>query len=760
MNRSFYPDSVFVYAYLALQEAQRIRYKQGVAGAYHILSVGYRYQNPIDSAIFSIQQARLYYQQDSCLKAEFWALRLLSEYYLIKSDYAEAFSTYIESLRLSEQHHDLYEQASALLRIAKLLSHQDILENVAQQVQKAIKVFTQIDSLKDALQAYLFMLQHCIQKDTLSLNFWINETKNFFTSYKSEFTIGKQAEYYITFAQIFQKIGQSDSAQFYYSQAEKLLDTLQPSTDYSIYALLESASFLSFSLMQEKKSFEYLYKRLKIALFLGERNQIAISYKLLGNAYAKKRQDKQALFYYDSALFIFLNLKNSEESYNVYHAIGQIYESQENYPKACFYYEKSVNHALKTTNKYRIRKAYRTYHRCLYKAKQYEKAYLIAVELERIREEMFDNNQTAQTKIRAIQLELEKKENALALFQKETQIKELKANERFQWISTVLGILLLVSIFGGVIFYHYKKLKAAYEILESKQKEILSQNEELQIQHEQISAQKLEIEQKNQKIGSQFRHLKKAQRIIRRQHRRLQEYNANLEKIVELRTEQLTKLNHKLGEYANRITNFSFLTAHNLRAPIARILGLSYLFHKEKENASQVQQIIQSINKEAYNADSVLHNMMTVLNMKELSIQLENLKSIKLSDALQEAILKSKVSEISIHPSLYFQVLADFEILVDIFRTLLQYSATFRMDMNLADVVIEASYLPNHGKVVLSYKDARIQFYSASSQNQIDGLELPLYITKIQVEALQGNVEFNTKEDSFCALLSFRAPLT
>jgi len=292
--------------------------------------------------------------------------------------------------------------------------------------------------------------------------------------------------------------------------------------------------------------------------------------------------------------------------------------------------------------------------------------------------------------------------------------------------------------------------------LEKQQKEILTQNEELHAQHEQISYQNHQIEQKRLELSNQYEILRNAQLIIRRQHKKLKKYSLNLEEIVKQRTLQLTQANKELNEYANRITNFSFLTAHDLRAPIARIMGLSYLFTKDKDNIPQISDIIQTISKEAYDADSVLHNMMTILNMRELLLSIDCLIPVQLKDALSNAIIKAKVTDVIIDSSLNFNVLALPNMLTDIFRTLLQHSAGFRKTLALPEVSIKASYQVEQQTVIISYTDPLMNINRNSYQNQIEGLELPLYLVKIQTEALQGKMELIIHTKDFQIDLMFK----
>jgi DNA-binding response OmpR family regulator len=112
-------------------------------------------------------------------------------------------------------------------------------------------------------------------------------------------------------------------------------------------------------------------------------------------------------------------------------------------------------------------------------------------------------------------------------------------------------------------------------------------NEELTTANEELNSSNESLAEKNMKIENL--------------HRQLVEVNENLEYTVELRTAALKHQNKHLEEYA-------FFTAHNLRAPLARILGLVHLLKKDfppneqklmlehlVKSSEELDQIIRSI---------------------------------------------------------------------------------------------------------------------------------------------------------------------
>lgn len=128
-----------------------------------------------------------------------------------------------------------------------------------------------------------------------------------------------------------------------------------------------------------------------------------------------------------------------------------------------------------------------------------------------------------------------------------------------------------------LVYQKTKELQAANE-------ELIASNEELTSQHDEINLQRKYVEELNNTIAKQ---------------------NQDLEQEVRLRT-------GKLIEYNQQLEQFAFITAHNLRAPVARILGLANVIELEKDEATKgllVEKIIHSCK----DLDAVIHDINTIL---------------------------------------------------------------------------------------------------------------------------------------------------
>ncbi|UII30829.1 hypothetical protein LVD17_21280 [Fulvivirga ulvae] len=172
-----------------------------------------------------------------------------------------------------------------------------------------------------------------------------------------------------------------------------------------------------------------------------------------------------------------------------------------------------------------------------------------------------------------VKLETEKRELENRLLEKQARIDEAII-EQHRYINIFVIIVLILVV--ATSLYIYKNLRVKQRLnfeLKEKQDEILQQSEELKAQAEELSAY-------NEKITN---------------------INDKLEEMVLERTSEVNKQNKRLMEYA-------YFNAHNLRGPVARILGLIYLLDKDfpedpyrdykkmlKEAGDELDQVVKEI---------------------------------------------------------------------------------------------------------------------------------------------------------------------
>jgi ligand-binding sensor domain-containing protein len=162
------------------------------------------------------------------------------------------------------------------------------------------------------------------------------------------------------------------------------------------------------------------------------------------------------------------------------------------------------------------------------------------------------------------------------------------------WFYIVVAVALASSVFAYVRLRTGAIRKRSAELrklVDERTREIAAQrdelatlNEELNTSQEEVLAQRDALVEKNNEV---------------------EKMNFNLEKMVAERTTTLEERNKQLAEYA-------FINAHQLRAPLASILGIIHLLRIETDEASQ-KKLFELLQASSDELDSVIRSMRKIL---------------------------------------------------------------------------------------------------------------------------------------------------
>ena len=158
-------------------------------------------------------------------------------------------------------------------------------------------------------------------------------------------------------------------------------------------------------------------------------------------------------------------------------------------------------------------------------------------------------------------------------------------------------------------------------------KEMAAQNEEVVSQSEQLAAQ-------HDALSFQNKQLFDAQKIIEDQNREIQRKNEELEMEIEKRTQELQNTNRELVLHNNQLEQFAFIAAHNLRAPLARILGLANVVDLSKTEADK-DIALKKLVTSTQDLDHVIRDLNLILNIQKHT---SNLVMVELTPAFTRVI--------------------------------------------------------------------------------------------------------------------------
>ena len=215
----------------------------------------------------------------------------------------------------------------------------------------------------------------------------------------------------------------------------------------------------------------------------------------------------------------------------------------------------------------------------------------------------------------------------------------------------------------------------------------------------------------------------------------------------------------ELSNNNSELTQFNYITTHNLRAPLTNLVSISNLINTDNIIDERTKKLIEAFRTSTYNLNTTMNDLMEILIIKEkpnLSTELlefdEILETVKSS--IEMKILKENVlikSDFTKVPKVSFSSIY----LESIFLNLLTNSIKYRHPDRQPIITIKSSKLAN-GKTKLVFTDNGIGMNMERVKNKIFGLYqrfhnnpdskgIGLYLVHSQITTLGGKITVNSQ---------------
>ena len=302
--------------------------------------------------------------------------------------------------------------------------------------------------------------------------------------------------------------------------------------------------------------------------------------------------------------------------------------------------------------------------------------------------------------------------------------------------------------------------------IQAQNEEIQAQNEEITLHNEQLELQRREIEAKHNELLLKNADLNHANIIIQKQKEIIEQSNQQLYAEVERQTVDLRNANTELIEHNNRLKQFSYIVSHNLRSPVARLLGLSSLLKSTDEQ--ERNKILGLMTTSTQELDQIIRDINLILEIDKLNTQALN--RLDIHDYLVRAIdlirpdIEITGSEIDIQlngiPLVPFLGPYMESILYNLISNAIKYRDPERKLM----IVIRGFEEQGFVKLEISdnglgidlqrFKQDLFKLYKRF-HTHVEGKGLGLYLVKSQLQALGGKLEVKSKVGEGTTFLIF-----
>jgi len=352
--------------------------------------------------------------------------------------------------------------------------------------------------------------------------------------------------------------------------------------------------------------------------------------------------------------------------------------------------------------------------------------------------------------------EIEQRDRNIRELQKDKQLAEDKislqeSRLRQQYMLLIGGLIgiALLTVLVLVYYRFYQRIKLLNVSITEKNTRIEAQSTRLQEVNTELNQLYREVSEQKEEIQSQANELAES-------HKSVSDINRDLERIVAEKTLELRNTNEELAKHNNELLQFSYTVSHNLRGPVARLLGLSTIVQTEKD-AEQARQWISLIHKTANDLDLIIKDLSKIMDLRNEPHQYRELVILdqewKQSLSLLQESLTGK-EEISANFDELPQLTTVRAMLQNIFYNLLSNALKFRSPDR--DLKIKATSRIADGKAIIEVTDNGLGLDTALYQDKlfklyrrfhshVEGRGLGLYLIKSQLDVLHGKVEIESK---------------
>lgn len=219
-------------------------------------------------------------------------------------------------------------------------------------------------------------------------------------------------------------------------------------------------------------------------------------------------------------------------------------------------------------------------------------------------------------------------------------------------------------------------------------------------------------------------------------------------------------LNDQLQKQNHHLQQFTYIVSHNLRAPIANIMGLTSIYDRRRPDALLNQRVVDNLAKSAQLLDSTIRDLNEILAIRtrveesketiSFKQTLEHiLDSVAGTEALEEADIEWDFEEV---PEIVTVRSYMYSIMLNLVTNALKYRADnrklklFLKTSKVLDYICLEVQDNGQGINLEQNRDKIFGLYKRFHHNK-EGKGIGLHLVKTQAELLGGKVEVESKPD-------------
>jgi signal transduction histidine kinase len=323
------------------------------------------------------------------------------------------------------------------------------------------------------------------------------------------------------------------------------------------------------------------------------------------------------------------------------------------------------------------------------------------------------------------------------------------------------NIALLISYF--LLIASVLSLKRIVDYFEYKNDQLIAnlneKNIALEVSNRELNQLNKDIEDQSKEIQAQSEELIQGQESLMMAHNEIERQKMELEKSLDEKSRDLMHSNQQLINQNNELQQFSYTVSHNLRGPVASMLGLMNI-HRLSITEDEKAHVLGLIEQSAKSLETIIRDLNKIVDIRNDKFSAFERVSIEgelelIKESLNDFITKN---EVELSTDFQCREITSIKayinsILYNLISNAIQYRSPLRRP------AIKISTIAINGHIQLTVTDNGLGIDLVRFGHDVfklykrfhihtQGKGLGLYLVKQQIEKLNGKIEIESKPDS------------
>ena len=262
-----------------------------------------------------------------------------------------------------------------------------------------------------------------------------------------------------------------------------------------------------------------------------------------------------------------------------------------------------------------------------------------------------------------------------------------------------------------------------------------------------------EYEKKNEVL---IKSLQAANGTIRQQREMLAKENSQLNHELISKNDQLVQTNKELIRHNNDLMQFSYSVSHNLRGPVASLMGLLQIL-EHPASAEESKDAFNHVNRSIKSLDQIIKDLGSIIDIRKSVGEVKQKITLEEEVDTIKSLLEKQIKDYHVKIVTHFQKVPEIfsirPMVSSIFYNLISNAIKYRSPDRIPEIIITSFPEKNFVKIKVAdnglgldlekFKDKLFGLYKRF-HTHTEGKGLGLFLVKLQIEALEGTIDVDS----------------